>query len=621
MDSQSFNFQKNLIKITSEDLFDKQKLTLVDEQIYQSFKTQKMVIIKSVESLRSIRKKLFDTIKTFPERDIKQSALFSIGPKSYGELINFYSNYYSENYLQEAEKLGITKNHTPDLLSENDFSFCPDIENSIKELILTEKEILIKILESLDRTLKEKHQIEVNLAEIGKNSESTKTRSIYILPQKEKTEGIKTTIYGHFDNGLLSCHLKDKYLKCSSVSKDVDEVENPGNAGLYYKNANGEEYLLKIEEDELMFQGGIALQILTGREIMAQGHSVLGPIEPNISRISHITYFQPKLSTKLSPPNQYNKINVLEVNSEDLKFVNERVFFSNHYRPDVMWFEAHHNQIMQFLFYGLTKNLTDINPKFFCKMLKIDDCIINHVNFDILDSTQTLAKKVYSDYTDGNNFFALTAKQQTAGRGQHNNKWNSPPGNLYVTYIFSLPAILAKYSVYISTVSVLFSIREMFSNFFDETKLKWINDIFMKNKKVSGSLIETETMGGISKIFMGIGVNLNSGKDDFINLPEGSSIGLQTGLNNIDVEAFFNVLTENLVKNIKKIQIEGFQPFYEYVKFKLEFLKEEVLILDPVNGQEIASGIFETLNFDGSVTIKDEYGIMKEYHYGRMRKK
>ena len=147
-----------------------------------------------------------------------------------------------------------------------------------------------------------------------------------------------------------------------------------------------------------------------------------------------------------------------------------------------------------------------------------------------------------------------------------------------------------------------------------------VNDVFINDKKVSGSLLENTFTEKGANTFMGIGVNLNSKKEDFANLPEASSIGIETG-RVVDVNDFYHNLTQAFFENLKQMNQQGFSPIFTQIEKNMEFINQNVVILDPINNQILERGIFQKLNpSDGSAIISLENGEVKTILYGRMRK-
>ena len=94
---------------------------------------------------------------------------------------------------------------------------------------------------------------------------------------------------------------------------------------------------------------------------------------------------------------------------------------------------------------------------------------------------------------------------QTKGRGRNDNKWTSLEGNLFLSTIIR-PKQEKKYWQQLSLILGI-SIIELLVKFGINQKLielKWPNDILVKNKKISGILLESSH----DIIVAGIGLNV-----------------------------------------------------------------------------------------------------------------
>lgn len=92
-------------------------------------------------------------------------------------------------------------------------------------------------------------------------------------------------------------------------------------------------------------------------------------------------------------------------------------------------------------------------------------------------------------------------------------------------------------------------------------KLKWVNDVFFGNGKVSGILTKGTSQGRKFIVSLGIGVNLNIAPDlgsSDKNKP--TSVKQEMCLQeDIDVDLFVNRLSESLFKNLQILEKEGFE--------------------------------------------------------------
>lgn len=132
---------------------------------------------------------------------------------------------------------------------------------------------------------------------------------------------------------------------------------------------------------------------------------------------------------------------------------------------------------------------------------------LNIIRYDTVESTNTeAAKQAKLGAAEG---LCIIAGQQTAGRGRHGRTWISEKDSgLYFSIVLrpkleprSLPLITL-----MSGVAVYDALKELGL----KPDIKWVNDILVGDKKISGILAETvETPSGLA-VVVGIGVNLTS---------------------------------------------------------------------------------------------------------------
>lgn len=111
--------------------------------------------------------------------------------------------------------------------------------------------------------------------------------------------------------------------------------------------------------------------------------------------------------------------------------------------------------------------------------------------------------------------FAVTAATQTAGRGQRGRGWESPPGNLYITY--ALPRRVE--AVPLAGFAAALAVREALAGWVspESLRLKWPNDVLLAGRKVAGLLLENRADG----LLVGIGINLAHAPDGPTRWPAG----------------------------------------------------------------------------------------------------
>ena len=104
----------------------------------------------------------------------------------------------------------------------------------------------------------------------------------------------------------------------------------------------------------------------------------------------------------------------------------------------------------------------------------------------------------------------VTADGQTNGRGQGTNKWESEPGKNLLFSLLLHPSYLSGHNQFLLAMAGSLAVKEALDTYTTGICIKWPNDIYHKDSKISGTLIETRLSGNHIKDFIfGTGINLN----------------------------------------------------------------------------------------------------------------
>lgn len=135
---------------------------------------------------------------------------------------------------------------------------------------------------------------------------------------------------------------------------------------------------------------------------------------------------------------------------------------------------------------------------------------MNLVTLNSVDSTNSFAQQLLANDSVPDSTVIL-ALEQTAGKGQRGNLWESRLSQgLYCSIIFKPLNLLASGQFLFNkavSVAVASFIEDRLGK---QVRIKWPNDILVDGKKIAGLLIENSLRGDrISAIIVGIGINLN----------------------------------------------------------------------------------------------------------------
>ena len=125
-------------------------------------------------------------------------------------------------------------------------------------------------------------------------------------------------------------------------------------------------------------------------------------------------------------------------------------------------------------------------------------------------STQTDAKEGIEAGNKGNTLYLSTC--QTAGRGRFQRRYYSPSqGGIYMSLHVQPNLPYEKLPSY--TLLVAAAVYKAIKNLtMIEVDIKWVNDIYLKNKKIAGILTEAMTSvetGLVTDIIIGLGINFS----------------------------------------------------------------------------------------------------------------
>jgi len=194
---------------------------------------------------------------------------------------------------------------------------------------------------------------------------------------------------------------------------------------------------------------------------------------------------------------------------------------------------------------------------------KRTDCIKVYC-FDTVDSTNTIAKELAANGCDEG--VVVCALKQTAGKGRLGRTFLSERGGVYFSVILR-PQKDACDTLFITVAAAVAAARAIEYISGKECKIKWVNDVYISDKKVCGILTEGafKENGFLNYAILGVGINLFTPKNGF---PE--SLPLASGVFNKDSRIVF--------KNRKKerVVIEFLNCFFKFYRSlsQKEFIEE-----------------------------------------------
>ena len=227
--------------------------------------------------------------------------------------------------------------------------------------------------------------------------------------------------------------------------------------------------------------------------------------------------------------------------------------------------------------------------------------------YEELGSTNTEAERVGWDELEDK--MVILTYRQTQGRGQIGNHWESEPGkNISMTVVFKPRELPAGQQFAVSMVIAL-GTYDFISRYVNGCFVKWPNDIYVGDRKISGILIEHSIMGRyVGGSLCGIGVNIN--QERFLSdAPNPVSLFQLIG-EEIPVERALEELLDCIGKRYEMIRdYEGLERDFLKVLYRREGLydweDEEGMFRASVRG----------VNEFGQLILVDEKGTERVYGF------
>lgn len=203
----------------------------------------------------------------------------------------------------------------------------------------------------------------------------------------------------------------------------------------------------------------------------------------------------------------------------------------------------------------------------------------------------------------------LAAEHQTAGRGRQGKTFYSPDGTgIYMTLVVHPHAPLTD-AVSVTTrasVAVCRAIRKVTGL---EPAIKWVNDLYLNDKKICGILVEaiSDFSQGITKsLVIGVGVNVTT--EEFPDeLTAAASLGVA-----VDRNLLIAAIAGELLKETENLGDRSYLD--DYRAWSLVLGKQIVWTLNGERREAHAVGIDE----DGGLVIREEGGAVRTLSSGEI---
>ena len=230
-----------------------------------------------------------------------------------------------------------------------------------------------------------------------------------------------------------------------------------------------------------------------------------------------------------------------------------------------------------------------------------------------IDSTNRFLRELKDEQED--EMVVAVADFQTAGKGQGSHTWESEAGKNLLFSIKVHPRWVPVRQQFLPSMAGAIAIKEALETYVDGITLKWPNDVYWNDKKISGTLIETSIDSkGIKTCIFGIGINVNQ---EAFHSDAPNPVSLRQILGH-------EVDRDELLQKV----IDGFIRYYELLRradymdvsgiYHLSLYRRKGF-----HRYEDADGDFEgafvEVEDDGHLILHDKQGVIRSYSFGEVK--
>ncbi|MBL0137879.1 MAG: biotin--[acetyl-CoA-carboxylase] ligase [Bacteroidetes bacterium] len=210
----------------------------------------------------------------------------------------------------------------------------------------------------------------------------------------------------------------------------------------------------------------------------------------------------------------------------------------------------------------------------------------------------------------------LKASSQSAGRGQGETRWFSEKGKNMLVSIAFFPVFLHVKDIFMLNKAYSLGIFDYVkSHVGSDVRIKWPNDIYFKNKKICGILVENQiNSSSINQSILGIGLNVNQDVfPDFLDIAISMSqiIGKELNLDE-EINALCNFLEARYLQ-LKRGEYDLLNRDYLNVLYRFDewfpFEKANTVFTAKITG----------IDPSGRLTLKSEDGQVVSYDTKEIR--
>ena len=230
-----------------------------------------------------------------------------------------------------------------------------------------------------------------------------------------------------------------------------------------------------------------------------------------------------------------------------------------------------------------------------------------------IDSTNRYLREYHEE--DEAEMVVAVADFQPAGKGQGAPTWESESGKNLLFSIKVHPSWVPVRSQFVLSMAEALALKDALDSYVDGITLKWPNDVYWNDKKISGTLIETSVDSmGIKTCIFGTGINVNQ-TTFFSDAPNPVSLAQILG-HEVDREELLQQVLDAFAKYYELLRRADYQDVSGIYHLSLYRRKG-------YHRYEDAEGAFDgalvEVEDDGHLVLHDKKGVIRSYAFGELK--
>lgn len=239
----------------------------------------------------------------------------------------------------------------------------------------------------------------------------------------------------------------------------------------------------------------------------------------------------------------------------------------------------------------------------------IKDTGLETLVLDEIDSTNDHARRLAMD---GASDLVVISDYQTKGKGRRGRSFLSPKGTgLYMSFLLHPTMDISK-ATKITCMIAVAAAKAIEKVTGKDPKIKWVNDLYLNDRKISGILTEGFTSledGSLSHVIVGIGINMYMPPEGFPEeIKDKAGVLMPEGMTETDLR---NRICAAVINEFMALYTKG-----EDADFLDDYRKRSNLIGGYV--KVIPSGLEPLKGYAKVLSIDDEFRLVVEHDNGKV---